>query len=92
MRFARLVALLVGVGLIVAAAAGYLTRDAELERERDARVRSAADAAAAELGALIDHLVVTADLAADADGAVAALGARGFTACAVPTATGTTAS
>lgn len=84
MRFARLVALLLGVGLIVAAGAGYLARSGELDRERDASVRNAAEVTAAELGATADRVRVAAGLAATPDDALDALVAAGMAVCAAP--------
>ena len=89
MRIFRLVALLMAVGCIVAAAAGYLARTAEVERERDARIRSAADVGAREIAAAVDGLRLAATIATDPEGAVDGLRAVGLVACVAPVASAT---
>ena len=69
----RLISVFLGMGLIVAVVAVYVSRTAELSRERDLRVETAADLAVVELDAIAGVVGAAAGYSVSPERAVAAL-------------------
>jgi diguanylate cyclase (GGDEF)-like protein len=84
-RVIRLISVVLGVGLIVAVVAVYVSRTTELSRERDLPVETAADLAVVELDATAGVVDAVAEFSTTPDRAVAALSTQslGGDACAI---------
>lgn len=85
MRFIRRASLVLSLVLIVAIAVGYVVRSAELARQRDLGLSTAAELGATELSSIIDATSIAAQTATEAATAAEAVASvhRGLGVCAV---------